>query len=274
MEMDYKTYLRILMLLFLVCMPVSLLASPTVQVKGLRIIADGYGDDMSMRPFNWTKGTAVALLVQRPGGGIVSFDKDKSELTAFTDDLGTNLLEKSQESNSYSSSGFEMSPDVSKDGSAMMTEISAPQTPAAGARSAKVTGKLVLMVATKKESHTIKAVSLTAGTPIVAGPLKLEVHSTGKPEWGSDEYPFAVTLKGSGGFDSVISVAFAAADGSEVTSKTGSRMWMTIGGVKTVRQEYQLTRPIDKANITIHRWTDLHAEDVPLNISFGVGMGG
>ena len=66
-----------------------------VEVRGLRIVGDGYDNDQSLRPFYWTYGTTVVLLVQADAGNIIAFDKNKSEIKMARDDRGTDLLKSS-----------------------------------------------------------------------------------------------------------------------------------------------------------------------------------
>lgn len=64
-----------------------------LEVKGIRIISDGYGTDIDgLKPFNAFKGTSVSCLAILQQGGIIKFDQDNSSLVKFVDNLGNNLM--------------------------------------------------------------------------------------------------------------------------------------------------------------------------------------
>ena len=66
--------------IFILLTPFICFASPQgkIEVKGVKIISDGYGTDIdALKPFNQFKGTSIACLVTLPNGGIIKFDKEQ-----------------------------------------------------------------------------------------------------------------------------------------------------------------------------------------------------
>jgi hypothetical protein len=140
----------------------------TVEVRGLRLVGKAYGDEWrGLRAFNWTPGTSVAVLVQRPGGGIIDMDEDKSEITALTDDKGTNLLEGAR----FGNTGFSFT-NVAEDSKALMTELKGPKVPAAGATKINAKGSLVLLAATEQKTAKTDVGPVEKGRKLKAGPFE------------------------------------------------------------------------------------------------------
>lgn len=67
----------------LVCVVAGSVPAQDVKVApaGLRIVRTTYGKNFSgVRPFNQDKGTAVAVMLSAPGGGLIEIDTDNSKL--------------------------------------------------------------------------------------------------------------------------------------------------------------------------------------------------
>ncbi len=181
---------------------------PSVEVKGIRITGDGYGtgDDI-LRPFSWSKGTSLSCLTVIPQGGIIALNVEKSRLSSFTDDKGTNLLEGTNPGNS----GFDMIPQISKDGKAMLIGINSPNLPVNDATTISASGTLSVMLAHEQKTETLKDVELKIGQKIKMGSVMFEITRLGKPDWG--DAPLQVTFRAEGGTSSIASIQFIETDG-------------------------------------------------------------
>lgn len=246
------------------------LAKPVVEARGIRIVGDGYGDDGSLRPFNWSEGTSVALLLTRPEGGLIEVERDQSAIKEFLDDKGKDLL-KSEEQNSFSSSGIEMMPSISSDGTGCLFEVKAPGKPTKGANSLKIGGEVAVRVATKTEEIKAPKVALKIGEKFAVGPVTFEVTSIGKPQWG-DEYNFALSLQTTDDVGALKELTFTDAKGVPVkASRMGTSSW---GGFDktTVTWEYHLKDPGDQVAISAQRWTDMQLVKIPFTLQAGLGL--
>ncbi len=241
--------------------------APTVKACGIRIAAEGYGGDQGLRPFNWFKGTTVALLVEAPQGGLISYDDNASELTKLVDDKGTNLLVKA----GFSTPGLSGFGEVSEDGKAMIVEAVGGEVPQAGAKTIQAQGKIVAQMATKKQTHTVNDVKLAKGGKIQAGPVDLTIEEVGKPGWG--DMPMQVSLKADRDLTDIAAVRFLDEQGKAIESESAGSSRMSFGDQVTVTREYRLAREVEAVTVEIDVWTDLRTVEVPFDVTTGVGLG-
>lgn len=248
-------------------------AGITVTAQGLRIIKAPPGGNDKLRAFNWSPGTSVALLVTAPAGGLVSFDREASKVTAFTDDKGTDLTKsEAKQKFMWDKTGFEMMPSFSDDGKQCATEVRAPGVPAAGATLLNVAGEIALQVATQKKDFAAENVALKPDTKIAAGPIPFTITKTGKPEWGGDDAAFAVTLEAKQDLHNVAEVQFFDAAGKKIEAKRGSSSRMGFMNNVTVTWEYNLKAKAETAKIVITYWMDMRQVSVPFALRLGVGL--
>jgi hypothetical protein len=238
----------------------------SVEVAGLRVVKPGYEGKQELRAFNWHEGTTVALLVTRPGGGLIGFDDDASAVQSFVDDQGRNLLVKA----GFSQPGFSSFANISADGKAAMLEVGGGAIPTQGARELRIRAKAVFQVASQKTTAKQTGIAARKGSKVQAGPVTLEIEKVGKPEWGSE--PFAIVFKAKQELGAIASVRFLDASGKEVESSTGGTMTSRFGDAIDVQREYKLERKVDTFAIEIAYWTDLRAEEIPVDVSVSVGL--
>jgi hypothetical protein len=239
---------------------------PVIEVRGLRLAGPEYpaGREI-LRPFGWTPGLAVALLVTRPAGPLIALDEEDSRVTRFTDDKGTNLL--AGERRSFSS-GFRAAT-MAKDGSAAMLELNAPGLPAKGFKELAVQGVLVFRTATQQRTVQ-QVVALRPGTPITVLPFPLTVAEVSKISGGNMQQ--LIGLEGGRQIFDIISIKFINAAGIEVeASETG---WSSnvASGRQTVRKFYNLAQKSDTLLFRITLWADAHDVPTPVDFKFGLGM--
>jgi len=250
--------------------------TPKVEVRGVRIVGDGYGEGMEgIRPFNWSKGTTIVLLVSKPDGGIVEVSEAKA--TTFVDDKGTNLAAP-QTRGGFMMSGGGMS-QISDDGKACMAEINADRVPAKGATLISAKGTILLKCGSKKETVEQKNVALKQGTAITAGPFNLKITKTGEPEmmfgWGGDDEnkdAWQVTLQAKQDLSNVAEINFLDAAGKEIEVSDGGTSSMSFGNSVTVDKSFILPKQMDPATIAITYWADLKEVKVPFDLKATVGL--
>jgi len=260
----------------LIGLPLGLMAQSgvSVEARGIRVVGAGAGDDSqdSVRPFNWSEGTTVALLLQRAEGGIIDIDRDASSVTSFEDNVGTDLLKESKQGDDRamfsSQSGFGSMPQINKDSTAAMLELSGPRVPAKGATALKVEGVVMLVCASTKE-HFTQALDLKVGSRVTVGPVPLEITKVGKPDWG--DAALAVTFTATQRLDTIARMSFALEGESVETRDAGQTSMQAFGTVK-VEKTVNFDDKIDAATIELDAWTDLRRVKVPFEVTIGLGL--
>ncbi|MFH1039464.1 MAG: hypothetical protein V1789_12440 [PVC group bacterium] len=243
-----------------------------VEVRGLRIAGKGYGDDQMMRPFNWSYGTVLALLLISDEGGVIAFDEDKSVVLKCRDDRGTNLLEEVKEEGFAQKAGFGGFPDISPDGKACLLELRLQRNAAPGATVIEAAGILVVTFATEKETHR-QTVALKNGEIVSAGPITFQITKIGKPEYSTNEgdgLSFALEAKQDLG--SVAEITFFDSEGQEIESSSqGQSRWGIMGGI-TEQWAYNLKRKVENVTIAVTRWTDMAETRIPFSVKVTLGL--
>lgn len=244
-------------------------SEPEVSVAGVRIVGDGYGTDPSnsLRPFSWSKGTSMALMVKVPGGGIISFDNDASKLSEVKDDKGTDLLKSES---SWSRSGFSMMAGISSDGTVSMPEFDAPQVPAKGAKEISVSGTLVFNQAREKKIFKQENLKLNLGSKITAGPVAFEITEVKKPAWGDAQ--LEVNLHAEQDVGALAGVRFLDAQGAEIKSETGMTGTSSMMGKVTVDKSFYLHQKVESATIELTYWMDMKQVSLPFTVKTSVGL--
>jgi len=262
--------------LVLLAFPLLVSAEPnvSVEVRGLRIVGPGIGKDkMELRPFNWMEGTEIAVLVKKPDGGIIGFDKESSELKFLVDDKRTNLLEKPGKKArfSFEKGGFGSFPAISKDGKACLIEIEGKRTPAAGATSVSAEGIIILQCGSKTKKFKHENAVLQAGTKINAGKIPFTINKVGKPGWGKAE--MAVTLHSDQDLSNIKEIRFLDTDGNDLKAASGGTSTSRFGNKISIDKSFNFKKKIGEATIEITYWMDMKNVSVPLKLKTSVGIG-
>lgn len=246
----------------------------TAEARGIRIVGAGEGADFQdyVRPFNWGEGTSVALLVRRAEGGIIDIDRDDSTVTRFEDSTGTDLLKKPKQRSTKmmftSQSGFGSMPDIKKDGTAAMLELSGPGLPAKEATELKVQGTVSLVCANTKKRFT-QELELKVGSKVTVGPVPLEITKVGKPDWG--DAAMAVTFKATQKLDGIAGISFSS-QGQKIETKDGGYTSMQSFNIIKVEKTINFPRKVVAATIEIEAWQDMKHLEVPFNLTVGLGL--
>jgi hypothetical protein len=240
-------------------------AGPTVEVRGIRLVGEAYGDEWrGLRAFNWSPGTSLALLVQLPDGGIIDLDEENSEIEKMVDDKGTDLLEGGR----FGNTGFSFS-NVAEDSSAVMTTLKGPQVPAEGAVSITASGTLVLQTASKQNTERSEDMALEKGAKPEPGPYKWEVVEV-KPADGQDGFMF--TLRTNQDLGAVKEIVFEDPDGNKLEVQSRG-MWSMQGTERRVDSHYYVKEKPEKFRMKVTFWVDMKATKVPFDVTTGLGLG-
>lgn len=240
----------------------------SVEARGLRIVEKGYGENMSgVRPFNWYPGTTVALLLHRPAGNIIEVDLDASTLDHFTDDRGTNLLQKAEKS--WGRTGFDLYADLSEDGKAAMIEVAGGTVPARGAKSLQAAGTLKLVTARGSKNVKVGEVAFAADESFKVGDVTFTVKSAKPSDWQDDVYE--VTFRTTDNVDAIAELTFER-DGQAIESQRNMTSTMGMGDNVTTQWTYLFDNKLESANVAADVWVGLETHDVPFDIDVGLGL--
>jgi len=243
----------------------------TVEARGIRVVGEGYGEgdfNQELRPFNWSKGTTVAMLIQYPKGGLIEISKDESKFTEFSDDKGTKLdAVKSKFSRESVSFSF---PTIAKDGKAAMVQAVVAGLPAKGATTLSLKGTIAAVVGSKKETVKSEAAMLKKGSTFKVGGLTLKVEEVGKPDFG--DAALSVTLDVKGDLDKVASWTFLKPDGSKIETKEAGSSSMSFGASKQISMDFNLEEKVETAILQLELWLDREVVKIPVDLKVSVGM--
>lgn len=250
-------------------------AQVEVSVSGLQVVGPGYvpeGEDNKMmdelQAFNGFSGTKVGVLVKTKEKSIVNLDQEKSKVTVFGDETGTDLTKaKARFSSGKVDFGF---PDVSKDGKALMLEIGSAGVPAKGAQNIILKGELVVGMASKSELVKSEVTELKEGAVLVSGKHSFTVKKFGKPEWGDD--PFGISLTSNVSYEDFKAVKFYDAEGKEIEADRTSSGSMGVFGKRNYSVSYSLKKKVAQIVLGLDGWTDLEEVKVPFDFKVGAGL--
>lgn len=230
-----------------------------IQGRGSTRIASGVQLDPrdQSRPF-----------FQSDSKAIVHFEKEKSSITSFGGDKGTDFLKvKKRYSNKSYTFGMEQESESRK---ALLTTLESDAIPQSGAKTIKVNGEVVLSVASKSELKKSGKADIKVGEKFEVARHTFTIEKAGKPKWGEDK--LEVTLESSVDLKSYRKVVFYDAEGKEVESKRG--MWSSMGmfGKKTYKTSFTFKEEPKQLVLGLDEWTDLEAVKVPLDLTVGAGL--
>lgn len=243
--------------------------SPAVEPMSLQITRElkGVDEDEDIVNFAGQTGTEVKLLIKAGKKGIIGFDDDKSELTSFKDDKGTDLLKN--KSNFGFNEGFSWFR-TTKKGDLATLDVRGDKTPAKGAESLKITGTLVLTVASKQQEHKQAGIILEKGADIKAGPFSCEVTKANKSEWEEGAFDVSLTFKQDA--TNLADVQFLDGDGKVIEkSLVGTSRTAGFGLIETT-YGYELKKQVKPVTVVFKVWTDAETVKLPVDLVVDVGL--
>ncbi|MGO9115076.1 MAG: hypothetical protein ACLP9L_38180 [Thermoguttaceae bacterium] len=254
----------------------------TVEVHGVRVVKPPPGGDEMLRAFNSVSGTAVALVVTEPHGGLVVFDPDASHVKSFVDDSGKDLTKGEPGSRTQSevpeSWGFMPDCMVSKNRKHCCLEVAAPGIPSRLAATLALSGSLVFELATEREDFTTEDVALRAGSQVNAGIIPLTIKFAGKPRFGGDDRSMEVEFHAKQKLDAIVHVRFFDGTGNRIETEEAGRGVMTDFGPSSAASVhdaticYRLKDVRSTAKIVVTCWTDIRQVVVPFDMKVNLGL--
>jgi len=236
-----------------------------VKPAGLKIVAIAHGKEfMKTAPFqSFETGTELALGITAEGTRIIALDEDKSKLTAFTDDKGTDLGGGKAEFDSF--------PKVSEDGMFGILELKGAGLPAVGATRISAKGTLAVTLGGKTATTKSKPLAVAKGTKFTLGDYKFEISETGQT--GDDEKPLSLTLQAKQNLDGVAAIRFFGEDGKEIEASANGSSSSGFNNSVTVEKYYALATKAKSIVVEIDAYTDIKVRNVPFDVTTGLGMG-
>ena len=247
-------------------------AAPTLEVRGLSLMAREAQPGKRTIGMYGTPGTTVDLLVSRPAGGLIAYANKATVVSKMADDKGTNLLTPATEG--YSRSVNVSSRQVAPDGKEAAVTVFSPGLPAKGATALTIQGVLAFRAAAQQKSVEQASVPVRIGSTITAGPLVLEVTRIGKTEaWGGQNQKMkeSITLESQQDLADIVAIKFSDAAGNAIeSSDAGTMSGMSGDGERTITaRTYNLAQMVDTISVTITYWADVQTITIPLDLKAG-----
>ena len=239
----------------------------SVEVKGMQIVDDRYGEEEDFSPFAKSKGISLVCYLFLHEGNIIQFDPDTSTIDKLQDNKGTDLP---LGSDFTGQSGFGMFDQISKDKRVLKFEIISQHIPKKEATSIVASGVLAIKTASVSETVKHNNVVLKPGTKFKVPGITFTISEAGKPEWGNR--PMEVELNSLQDLTAVRSIQFFDSDGTEIES--GLAMWGKegMGEEITYVSQYALSKRVSHATIVVTYWTDVKEFKLPFSINSSVGL--
>ena len=239
-----------------------------VDVRGVRISADGYGGDHkqgTLRPFNRDRGTALACVLVLSEGGIIGFDKDRCRVNELVDNRGRKLMDPA----ARIGSGIGSSHVISRDDKAVLFEIHGEKLPGKKATAIKASGVVTVKTARKQENAKVYGLALKSGAEFEAGGMHFSVSRVEAPEWAAGNVN--VTFRLNRHPSKIVSLKFKDKD-KPVRSSLISSGRSKINDRVTYDRTYSLAEEIDKVNIDIVFWSEVKTRNLPFSVKAGLGL--
>lgn len=248
---------------FFLCLPLlaplaATAADPVVKLAGLQIVFDAAEKDYDgFKTYNTDVGHSVTLLVRSSDKQIVGFDDDKAAVkiggaAAKCHFFGANMA-------------------FSKDRHTMRVEFTSEKpVQVAADGTLKITGELPITLATGRAETRSDAFSVAKGTAVKfpadkPGMPKLEVKSSGKPEWGDD--PFQIVFSTNRKAEEFAGIKFYTKDGKLVEADRTSSGWMGSGKSGSGEMTYSFKAPHTDLILALESWTGSEEKALKVDLS-------
>src|SRR5262245_61736688 len=231
-------------------------AAPTVSVAGIRVVAEGFGENGSeAQPFNESPGVALALVVQAKDGGIIAFDDDATALGSIEDSEGNSLLDNAS---------IWPFAKLTKDGKALIVEMKTKGVPAAGATEVNAKGTITVTTATGSKPTKIPGVKLANEATFKVGTGSVSVEDV-----SSDEESTTVTFSGSSTvLGSVKAFRFLDAKGTEIESSERGYSRSN----DTLSKGFSVKTTAKTITLELDVWQGLKQSAIPFDVKAGLGF--
>ncbi len=242
----------------------------TLQVAGLSVAKarpnDKYNRSMA---FGLPTGTAVHFAIDGGTRYFIEMDKDRSQLTAFTDDKGTALAKPSKAS-AFGNKWMPFSPNISDDGNQVFFSVRSKKLPADGAKTLTVKGSFTLL-AGKGEKNAKSEFTLKDGEAVRLGTIDATLENVKESSFGRTKA--ALTLKSNSSFAAIRSVVFHDTEGNEVKSRRMGTYSTGMFGKKTYGLSFGLEKDLRDKKITVKVTYFSKVENVVVNVDEKINLG-
>ena len=229
----------------------------TVEAAGLRIVQPPYNDEQQMRAFNQHPGTHLAVLIQVPQGGLIDIDDGASELAAFTDDRGTDLLAGDRR---FGRTGVGRRARISSDGRAALVTINGPNQPAPEATGIRAEGVLKLSRAEGTETATADRVALEPDTSFTLDGRQFTVSRVERI-FGERMVRFRTDMP----IDEIATMRFLDAEGNDITGS--GRMH----GGAVIGRSIDADADVSELTVQVELYRGMDTVSVPLELEVSIG---
>jgi len=239
---------------------------PQVEVVGLEVMkpdpSDKFGNALVMgRP----AGTTITLKIAALDKHFISLDEDATDVTACSDDKGTNLTED----RAGGREGFDWSFDLSDDAPAALFGIRCPAVPAPGAREVSLEGTVGIKCGSAEKTVEQKDFALKVGSELTVGPAPMKIEKI-EGAWG--ESKMQVTLSGTTNPETIKELVFLGAAGKVIEHRvTMTGCWGNPGQM-SYKRTYALAEKVDTVTVRVSYFAKVETLTVPLHLKVGVGF--
>ena len=244
-------------------------AVATVKAVGLSVaMHDGSDNDSGSFAQSLDAGTIVHLLVDFGDEIAIEVLDDDSTIEAFTDDVGTVLLEPG-EAERFGFKGMRNA-EIGETGHTARFYVTTNKRPAAEAKAVVLQATVVFVLGRDETTAKLDSVALKPGEKLTAGDHILEVKSVGKPSWGDAQLEVEFSSRQS--FGGIKAMRFFDADGKEIESEVNGNSRMQANDYVVFGRTLWLMKAVDVATIEIDYYAETERVPVAVDVTAGVGL--
>jgi hypothetical protein len=208
-------------------------------------------------------GGKVTVFVKSSGPRIIGFEKDATQKQLKTFRVDKKGVKTPVSADKVKVGFFAR---IAKDSQSMMIDLNYRFLPRKqNSRVVETTGKVVMNTASSQVEVEQNKLVLEVGSMLKLGPVTMKVKKTGKPQWGKQ--PLEVTFDTDGEFEKLAEIHFYDVSGKEIKSSRGSKMSMSMGGLKMVQVSYRLAQEVKAVSVKAKFWKGLKKVEVPVTIN-------
>ena len=243
--------------------------TPTVRAVGMTIaVHDGSDSKTSSLAQGVDAGTSLHLLADFGDLTAIEIIRGACTLEAFTDDLGTVLLEPEEAAESRLL-GID-NERIADDGHSAQFSFTARRRPVAGASGLVLKVKLAVLIGHNRTTAVFDNVSLTPGETFLLGDHAIEIREVAAPGW--DDTQLEVKFASDESFSDVAAMRFLDADGKDIDSYYYSRGRIGMGDYTSYRRSMVLGSNVEVTAIEIDYFAKTETVNVPVDMTVGLGL--
>ncbi len=235
----------------------------SLRVVGLSITLPDEGDDDLVPTIN--DGLSVYFAAKLPDKNIIGVDEDNYTLKAFKDDKGTTLLSTDIDDHEFTE-GLDVDTFFNENPELILFSFRSSKLPDAEATKLIIEATIPVLCGDSVETKTSSR-PIQAGDEITMGDYSFTVDSV-----DAEDGSTSVSLTSSTGFAPLKAITFVDADGDELDSDSWGTSSMTMMGVTTYSQSYQVAAAPGKVHIQVEYYEDMETVEMDLDVEVSVGL--